>query len=63
MFVAESNLAWGLGWSLVADPGFPLGGASSDVGAFWQKPMQKRKNWVPLMGGEPATPPGSTNGL
>ena len=29
-----------------ADPRFPVGGGApiSDVGAFWQKHMQKRKN-------------------
>ena len=44
----------------VADPGFPSeeGGApshwwgapTSDVGTFWQKCMQKRKNWILLEG-------------
>ena len=39
---------------LVADPGFPIGGHgpiggawTSDVGAFWQKCVQKQKNLVP----------------
>ena len=37
----------------VVDPGFPVGGAwthwgvwTSNAGAFWQKHMQKQKNWV-----------------
>ena len=51
----------------VVDLGFPVrgrrravgGGAlTSDVGAFWQKQMQKRKNWILLGGGHvPAAPP------
>ena len=39
----------------VVDPECPIGGAwtcwgggvDPNVGAFWQKCMQKRKNWVP----------------
>ena len=56
----------------VADPGFPIvgggvlsrwGGATSDVGTFRQKCMQKWKNWILLgVGGRsPAAPPGSAN--
>ena len=49
----------------VADPGFPVGGGggapTSDMGAFWQKRMQKRKNWI-LLGGRQWCPPGSANG-
>ena len=55
-----------------ADPGFSFGGGApmSDMGVFWQKCMQKQKNWVPLgrgrdwhlgMGVEPGAPPGSAN--
>ena len=43
-----------IGFTAVADPGFPVGGGvdplggawTSDMGAFWQKCMQKRKNLV-----------------
>ena len=52
------------------DPGFPAGGRApsrsgggaltSDVSTFWQKHMQKQKNWIPL-GGMQAAPPGSAN--
>ena len=49
--------------SSVVDPGFPVGGRgpirgawTSDEGAFWQKCMQKRKNWVPWGGVRPARP-------
>ena len=41
----------------VADPRFPVGGApTSDVGAFWQKHMQKRKNWILFVGGAGGAP-------
>ena len=58
----------------VADPGFPVGGGgvdplggvwTSDTGAFQQKCMQKRKNWV-LQGGvhlaRPLDPPMHVDG-
>ena len=36
----------------MADPGFPVGGGVMyDAGAFRQKCMCKRKNWVLLGGG------------
>ena len=49
----------------VADPGFPVGGRgpvrgvwTPNVGTFWQKCMQKRKNWVLYGGGHaPSMPP------
>ena len=55
---------------------FPLGGAptgaellegapTSDMGAFWQKHMRKRKNWILLGGGgghAGGIPTGSANG-
>ena len=37
---------------------FRWGAPTSDVGAFRQKRMRKRKNWVPLGGGGAAVPPG-----
>ena len=54
---------------------FPLGGGrqavggalTSDVGAFWQKHMRKRKNWILLggggarAGGAPPDPPMGTS--
>ena len=44
----------------MADPGFPVGGGggapTSNVGAFRQKHMRKRKNWIPL-GGVAGAPP------
>ena len=47
---------------------FPLGGCqaiggtpTSDIGAFWQKHMQKQKNWILLGGHMPEAPPGSAN--
>ena len=54
----------------VVDPGFgggtePLGAGvlTSDMGTFWQKHMQKQKNWNPLGGGAHAgsAPLGSAN--
>ena len=34
---------------------------TSDVGAFWQKHMRKRKNWILLGGMCQRRPPGSAN--
>ena len=58
---------------LVADPGFPVGGApscggevlTSDVGTFWQKRIEKRKNWIPWGGGggHAGGTPGSANAI
>ena len=53
----------------MADPGFPVGGRRAigggtptpNVGTFWQKHMQKQKNWILLGGGTPVVPPGSAN--
>ena len=45
----------------MADPGFPVGGGggapTSNVGAFQQKHMQKRKNWILLGGGGAGSAP------
>ena len=66
VYVNTTNNWFEIGGSLsVADPGFPVGrghravgGApTSDMGAFRQKHMQKRKNWILLGGGRaPAAP-------
>ena len=52
----ESTYNWNN--KVVADQGFPVRGRravgeapTSDVGAFWQKRMQKQKNWIPFGGG------------
>ena len=52
---------WGGGGGRRAVGGTP----TSDVGAFWQKHMRKRKNWILLGGCMPAAPPPprSTNGV
>ena len=49
--------------NVVADPGFPIGGhrpvgvPTSDIGVFWGKRVQQRKNWGPLGGAHAGAAP------